>query len=146
MKSIFATVLASLLMNANAFTASTVLPPRSMTAQRVAPLQVGLSAEELNSILSEGSECVEGECSLDEVSDLILKLESQQSQIKERLSTIDKMIKSLVILNDADDRQVDEVRETVRAIFRIFALGDKMSGNDYPKMQSKPTGWTGDVG
>ena len=40
---------------------------------------------------------------------------------------------------------LDEVRETVRAIFRVFQLGDKASGNDYPAL-TKPTGYSGEVG
>ena len=52
---------------------------------------------------------------------------------------------SLEKINSQDDREVDQVRETVRAIYRVFQLGDKASGNDYPAL-SKPTGWSGEVG
>ncbi len=55
------------------------------------------------------------------------------------------MVKSLEILNDADDRDHDEVRETVRAIFRVFAMGAEASGNDLPST-GIATGWTGEVG
>ena len=55
------------------------------------------------------------------------------------------MISSLEKVNSQDGREVDEVRETLRAIFRVFQLGDKASGNDYPAL-SKPTGWTGEIG
>jgi hypothetical protein len=55
------------------------------------------------------------------------------------------MIENLETMNTKDDRKVDEVRETVRALFRVFQLGDKSSGNNYPSL-SKPTGWSGEVG
>jgi hypothetical protein len=55
------------------------------------------------------------------------------------------MSSGLVIVNAKDNRKTDEVRETVRAIFRIFQLGSKASGNDYPSL-SKPTGYSGEVG
>jgi hypothetical protein len=47
-------------------------------------------------------------------------------------------------VNSKDDRKVDEVRETVRALYRVFQLGSKASNNDYPSL-SRPTGYSGDV-
>ena len=91
------------------------------------------------------SNCVEGECSLDEIDGLIGVLKEQQKEASDRLGKIKDMVKSLETVNAADDRSVDEIRETVRAIFRVFQLGDKASGNDYPSL-SKPMGWTGEVG
>jgi len=41
--------------------------------------------------------------------------------------------------------EVNEMRETARALFRVFQLGDKASGNDYPSL-SRPMGWSGEVG
>jgi hypothetical protein len=55
------------------------------------------------------------------------------------------MIAALETVNTQNDRPVDQVRETVRAIYRIFQLGDKASGNDYPSL-SKPSGYSGEVG
>ena len=68
----------------------------------------------------------------------------QQHSLNERVTEIENMIKSLEILNGSDDRKVDEVRETVRAIFRVFQMSAKGSGNDYPAL-TKPTGFSGDV-
>merc|ERR1712232_606407 len=43
------------------------------------------------------------------------------------------------------EAKTDEIRETVRALYRVFQLGDEASGNDYPAL-SRPTGWSGEVG
>jgi hypothetical protein len=104
-----------------------------------------MSAAEVEKIVSAASNCAEGECSVDEVGDLIAVLKSQQKELSMRVDDIDKTIKSLKAVNTQDDRKVDEVRETVRAIFRVFQLGAKASGNDYPAL-SKPMGYSGEVG
>ena len=95
--------------------------------------------------MKHATDCYEGECSIDEVDDLIGALQSQQKELSVRLDDIRSMIKSLEIINGKDERAVDEVRETVRAIYRVFQMGDKASGNDYPSL-SKPMGYSGDVG
>ena len=104
-----------------------------------------MSHDETDVVLETATNCVEGECSLDEIDGLINLLKEQQKQASGQLDDIKDMIKSLDTVNDADDRSVDEIRDTVRAIFRVFQLGDKASGNDYPSL-SKPTGWSGEVG
>jgi len=95
--------------------------------------------------MKQASECAEGDCSIDAVSDLVDVLKTQQKELYERVEKVRAMIKTLEEVNSGDGRSVDEVRETVRAIYRIFQLGDKASGNDYPKLQ-RPTGYSGDVG
>ena len=104
-----------------------------------------ISQEETEAIMAHATECVEGECGLDEVDDLIDLLKTQQKELNERVENVRQMIKSLESVNSSDDRSVDEIRETVRAIFRVFQLGDNSSGNDYPSL-SKPTGYSGEVG
>jgi len=104
-----------------------------------------MSAEETETLMSKASGCADGECSIDEVADLIDVLKAQQKELSSRVEEVRNMIKSLEDVNQGSERKVDEVRETVRAIYRIFQLGDKASGNDYPKL-SRPTGYTGDVG
>ena len=96
--------------------------------------------------MTHANECLESECSLDEVDGLIDALKTQQRELQKRVDDVASMISSLEKVNNAGSgREVDEVRETVRAIFRIFQLGDKASGNDYPAL-TKPTGWSGEVG
>ena len=104
-----------------------------------------LTMEEIDAILQKGNNCEEGECTVAEVDDLIQELQDQQHQLYERIKNVDKMVKSLEVMNMAEDREVDEVRETVRAVFRLFAMSDKASGNDLHPL-SKPTGYSGEVG
>lgn len=104
-----------------------------------------LTPAETEKLLLEATECAEGECSVDQVGDLIETLKGQQKELYDRVDQVRSMIASLEVVNAKPERQVDEVRETVRAIWRVFQLGDKASGNDYPKL-SRPTGWSGEVG
>jgi hypothetical protein len=105
-----------------------------------------MSQEETESIMSKAEDCVAGECSLDQIDDLIVLLKGQQKELYDRVTQVKEMVETLEKVNQkADGRSVDEIRETVRAIFRVFQLGDKASGNDYPAL-SKPTGWSGEVG
>jgi hypothetical protein len=104
-----------------------------------------MSQEEAEKILTHATDCIDSECALDEVDDLIVALKDQQRELNHRVDEIRSLIKSLETVNTSEERKVDEVRETVRAIFRIFQLGDKASGNDYPSL-SKPMGYSGEVG
>lgn len=104
-----------------------------------------MNPTETQRLIQQATECSEGECSLDEVSELIGILQGQQKDLNGRLNKVRTMIKALEVVNGADDRKVDEVRETVRALHRVFQLGDAASGNDYPSL-SKPTGWSGEIG
>ena len=80
-----------------------------------------MTASEIDAIMFEAESCAEGECALDEVESLINSLQKQQSLLSKRISEIDGLVKTLEEANGT--APVDEVRETVRAIFRIFALG-----------------------
>lgn len=111
---------------------------------RTTQLQI-MTPEETEAILNKAEDCSEGECSLDDVTELIAILKEQQKEIYDRLTDIKASVKSLEYVNAAEDRKVDEVRETVRALFRVFQLGDKASGNDYPSLM-KASGWSGEVG
>jgi len=85
------------------------------------------------------------ECDVDSVSNLLEHLKLQEKELTDRVAEISKMVSDLEKANNLSTREVDEVRETVRAIWRIFQLGDKASGNDYPAL-SKPMGYPGEVG
>ena len=80
-----------------------------------------MTASEIDAIMFEAESCAEGECALDEVESLINSLQNQQSLLSKRISEIDGLVTTLEEANGT--APVDEVRETVRAIFRIFALG-----------------------
>jgi len=104
-----------------------------------------MSPEELDGLMSDGKDCEEGECSIDDVDDLIGSLLEQQKLLYDRVQELKELVKVLESLNEDESRDVDEVRETVRAITRIFQMGAKASGNDYPAL-TRPTGYSGEVG
>ena len=106
---------------------------------------MALSLDDLDSIIAKGHECEKGECSVADVEDLVVELQEKQHTLNENIKQVNKMIHSLEVLNGVDDRKVDQVRETVRAIFRVFAMSDKASGNDLPPL-TKPTGFSGEIG
>ncbi|EEC50927.1 predicted protein [Phaeodactylum tricornutum CCAP 1055/1] len=132
-------IFATLLVGNHAFAPASRLQSRTMTSLSL------MSADETDKIVTQASDCAEGECSIDEVDDLIQILHAQQKELSNRLDEVRVMIKSLEVVNKDDDRKVDQVRETVRAIFRVFQASDKASGNDYPSL-TKPMGYSGDVG
>lgn len=104
-----------------------------------------MTPEETDEVIKRAEQCVGSEYSLDDVNDLVDVLKEQQKELYERVQKIKLTVEALEKVNKAEDRPVDEIRETVRAIWRVFQLGDKASDNDYPKL-SKPTGYSGDVG
>jgi hypothetical protein len=100
-----------------AFSRSPALASQSSTALNI------MTAAELDAIISEAESCANGECALDEVDSLIKNLLEQQEMLSKRIEEINTLVKDLEHINGKDKRPTDEVRETVRAIFRIFALG-----------------------
>eukprot|EP00537_Pseudo-nitzschia_pungens_P011240 CAMPEP_0172397350 /NCGR_PEP_ID=MMETSP1061-20121228/30039_1 /TAXON_ID=37318 /ORGANISM="Pseudo-nitzschia pungens, Strain cf. pungens" /LENGTH=156 /DNA_ID=CAMNT_0013129487 /DNA_START=11 /DNA_END=481 /DNA_ORIENTATION=+ len=134
------TAILCLLATTHAFTTTPVVQRSATTTQ----LNL-MSHEDTDNVLETADNCVKGECSLDEIDGLVSLLKDQQKESSDRLKEIKDMIKSLETVNKSDDRSVDEIRETVRAIYRIFQLGAKASGNDYPAL-SKPMGWSGEIG
>ena len=82
-----------------------------------------MSSSDIDMILADANACIEGECALDDVSTLLSNLLAQQSLLSSRINEIDKLVASLESSNGMGDRPVDEMRETVRAIFRIFSVG-----------------------
>jgi hypothetical protein len=136
------------LFMASASQAFTVAPRATSftTAMHSPTVRFGLLTEQESAeIMAKSLECADGECSIEDVENLLSDLKEQQKVLTGRLAEVTQMISSLYGVNKDDERKVDEVRETVRAIARLFLMGDKASGNDYPAL-SKPTGWTGDVG
>ena len=87
-----------------------------------------MTPQETEALLSRAESCVDSECSVDDVSDLVDLLHDQQKELYDRVEKIKATVAALEKVNQAADRPVDEIRETVRAIFRVFQLGDKASG------------------
>lgn len=103
---------------------------------------------EVESIVSKAHICAEGECSVEDVDLFLAELKDQQKLLRDRLTEVTNMISELTTANSLDKsdvREVDELKETVRAIARLFMMGDRASGNDYPNM-GPPIGYSGDVG
>jgi hypothetical protein len=87
-----------------------------------------MSHDETETLMKTANNCAEGECSLEVVSELISVLKEQQKELSARVQKVKMTIRDLEHVNEKDDRKVDEVRETVRAIFRVFQMGAKASG------------------
>jgi len=96
-----------------------------------------LTEEEVDIIFKSATDCAESECSIEDVTNLLLDLKDQKKQMEDRLKMIENMVYKLEHLNDAEDREVDAVRQTIRDFMRVF-------NNDKPSFF--PTGWVGDVG
>ena len=56
-----------------------------------------------------------------------------------------KPYKAPVVEKVEVEKKPNEMKETMRALFRVFQLGDEASGNDYPSLRH-PTGWSGEIG
>jgi hypothetical protein len=96
-----------------------------------------LSDEETESILQSASDCAEGECSIDDVSELLYELKAQEKEMQNRLDKIMNMISHLQHINAKEERKTDEVRSFVKDMLRVFS-------SDKPIVF--PTGYAGDVG
>lgn len=84
-----------------------------------------MTPEETETLLKRAEECADSECSVDDVADLLDVLHAQQKEMYDRVQKIKETVQILEEVNKAEDRPVDEIRETVRAIWRVFQLGDK---------------------
>ena len=96
-----------------------------------------MSDQETDKILQSAADCAEGECSLDDVSELIFELKEQETVMQERLEKIMNMIAHLQHINAKEERKTDEVRAFVKDMLRVFSS---------EKPMIFPTGFSGDVG
>lgn len=120
--------IALLVASTSAFVPAAVRTP-SLVAR-----QVLLSEEETQAILQHGMECVESECSVDDVSDLVANLKDQQEILNKRLTNVMNMVAHLQEANRKEDR--DEVRSFVHDLLNVFSRDQplvKPSGLGYTK-------------
>lgn len=82
--------------------------------------QVLLSDEETQAILQSGSDCVDSECSIDDVSMLIGELKEQEKLLGKRLDQVMNMVAHLQHVNEKEERETDEVRSFVKDLLRVF--------------------------
>lgn len=95
-----------------------------------------LSEEETNSIMQSAHDCAEGECSIDDVSELIFELKEQKKEMSARLEEIMNMVSHLQHLNEKEKRKTDDVRAYVKDLLRVF---DNSKGG-------YTSGFSGDIG
>ncbi|KAI2506183.1 hypothetical protein MHU86_8218 [Fragilaria crotonensis] len=94
--------------------------PVTLRAPSLIARHVLLSDDETKSILQHGIDCVESECSVDDVDDLINTLKEQQEVLNQRLVKVMNMVAHLQEVNQKNDRKTDEVRSFVKDLLRVF--------------------------
>lgn len=98
-----------------------------------------MSDAETELIMESAADCAEGECSVDDVTDLVSELKEQKRVLQTRLDQIMNMISELQHLNEKDSRKSDDVRALVRDMLRVFS-------NDGGGPGFTPSGFSGDIG
>ena len=96
-----------------------------------------MTDEETENILQAAADCAEGECSIDDVSELIYELKQQEKEMQSRLDKVMNMIAHLQHINAKEERKTDEVRAFVKDMLRVFSS---------EKPMYFPTGFAGDIG
>lgn len=91
-------------------------PPKPSLVAR----QVLLSEDETQAILQHGIDCVESECSVDDVEELVANLKAQQEVLNERLIKVMNMVAHLQAANQKKERKTNEVRAFVKDLLRVF--------------------------
>ena len=91
-------------------------PAASSTARFIV-----LSDDETEAMMKAAKQCADGECSVDQISDLAKELKDQQGEMEERLKKVKAMIEKLEHLNEKAERKPDEVRNFVRDMLRVFS-------------------------
>jgi Asp-tRNA(Asn)/Glu-tRNA(Gln) amidotransferase C subunit len=80
-----------------------------------------MSDAEQEKVLKQAGDCVDGECSLDEVSELLSLLKDTEHELETRLEKIMNMVSHLQDINAKEERKTDEVRAFVKDLLRVFA-------------------------
>jgi len=79
-----------------------------------------MSEEEITAILDKAHDCVESECAVADVNDLIAELNDQQKVLTQRLETIMNVVAHLQHANESEARKTDDVRAIVKDMLRVF--------------------------
>mmetsp|Transcript_13309 Transcript_13309/g.24995 ORF Transcript_13309/g.24995 Transcript_13309/m.24995 type:complete len:156 (-) Transcript_13309:532-999(-) len=134
---LFRTVFALLFASAAAFSTSKPTFTRPTVMPSTTARALIMTDEETEVVLSKASDCVEGECSVDEVDDLLKVLKGTEKELEDRLEKIMNMIAHLQHVNQKEERKTDEVRAFVKDMLRVF-------NTDKPLVY--PAGFSGDAG
>jgi len=144
--------LSLLAVGSNAFMTCPAVPAqtRTNTARNLI-----MTEDEITAILDKAHGCVESECAVDDVSDLIAELKDQQKVLNTRLETIMNVVAHLQHANEQKERKTDDVRAIVNDMLRVFTTqegkfaigfsGDIGDGptTAYDALPPKP--WKGDA-
>lgn len=79
-----------------------------------------MTEEEITTILGKAHGCVDSECAVDDVDDLIAELKDQQKVLSERLENIMNVVSHLQHANTKEARKTDDVRAIVKDMLRVF--------------------------
>ena len=81
-----------------------------------------MTESEIQTILMKANGCVESECAISDVDDLISELKDQQRVLNARLETIMNVVAHLQTANSkvGDNRKTDDVRNIVKDMLRVF--------------------------
>jgi hypothetical protein len=134
---LFRTTLALLFTSAAAFSPVKPIAMRPVSVPSTTAHNVFLSEEETMAVLNKSTECIESECSVDEVEELLTVLKDTEKELEGRISKIMNTISHLQKINAEEERKTDEVREFVKDMLRVF-------NTDKPLVF--PMGFGGDVG
>jgi len=118
-------LLLSLAVGSNAFMMAPNLPVRthSTTARNLI-----MTEEEITAILDKAHGCVESECAVNDVDDLIAELKDQQKVLSERLENIMNVVSHLQHANEQKERKTDNVRAIVKDMLRVFTTSEFAMG------------------
>ena len=83
-----------------------------------------MTDEETKAILQSADECAQGECSVDDVAELIYELKEQQKLMEARLESVMNAVAHLQHLNEKaqdDEKKRNEVKALVKDLLRVFS-------------------------
>jgi hypothetical protein len=80
-----------------------------------------MSNDETDAVLKHAGDCMEGECSVDEIDDLVKLLKDTEKELETRLENIMNMVAHLQHINKKEERQTDDVRALVKDMLRVFS-------------------------
>ena len=84
-------------------------------------LNLIMTEGEIQTILMKANGCVESECAISDVDDLISELKDQQRVLNARLETIMNVVAHLQAANSSgEQRKTDDVRNIVKDMLRVF--------------------------
>ena len=79
-----------------------------------------MSESETELVLKHANDCIESECAIDEVAELVTVLKSTEKELEDRLEKIMNMVSHLQHINEKKERKTDEVRAFVKDLLRVF--------------------------